>query len=347
MIVNPLHHQCTCHREVLNGKFPSPRSDVRSERLKHTGTELKIMDKQLKVKYPNRRPGQQIPHLLRRSGFRRSTLYFLVGDTGMTSMTLLADFEQILFTSVDGWRALVQQGGAVSVVLIAIAIVGLAIIIEKSFSLRRPVNFNDDYGDVLLALKRDNDDQIEYELNLYPPTQTDLVRAAHEARELEKDDILRELSSVANTHLRTLSRRLDLLASLGRLAPLLGLLGTVIGIMRSLTDAGVRGALSPGVMSQGLTEALLTTAAGLIVGIPLIFFHNLFKSRINNYSEEFEEFGYDLVRSIVYPASVEFGDRDGEEIDSGPDPAEANNSPGDSGAETNPDRSNNRRSDER
>lgn len=239
------------------------------------------------------------------------------------TMTIVANLQQLLIRSMDGWTGLIEHGGAVSLVLVAFAIVGLAIIIEKSFALRRSINYNADYDDVLLAVKRGKDDQIEYELNLYPDTQSDLVRSAHEARDLEKDDILRELSAVANTHVRRMSSRLDLLGNLGKLAPLLGLLGTVIGIMRSLTQVTFSGGVDRMVLGQGLMEALLSTAVGLIVGIPMIFFHNLFRSRINQFAEEFEEFGYDLVRSIVYPASVEFGEIDASEVEESPPETES------------------------
>lgn len=222
-------------------------------------------------------------------------------------LAVLTELRHLLDYSIYGWEGMIQRGGVIGLVLVVFAIVGLAIVIEKSFALRRSNNFNDDYKDVLLALKRANDDQIEYELHLYPPAQTRMIRTAHESRKLEKDDLLRELSAVANSYVRDLSRRLRLLGDLGRLAPLLGLLGTILAIMESL------GGLSPGtanatLMSQGLSQALLTTAAGLIVGLPMIFFHNHLKSRVNYYAEIYEEFGHDLVRAITYPASVEFGD---------------------------------------
>lgn len=232
-----------------------------------------------------------------------------------TVMTIVTEFRQLFLRSLQGWEGLIEHGGAVSIVLVAFAIVGLAIIIEKSFALRQSVIYNADYDDVLLAVKRGNDDQIEYELNLFPEIQSDLVRSAHEARDLEKDDILRELTAVANTHVRRMSARLELLGNLGKLAPLLGLLGTVIGIMRSLTQVTFSGGVDRMILGQGLMEALLTTAVGLIVGIPMIFFHNLFRARINRFAEQFEEFGYDLVRSIIYPASVEFGDRDASKVE--------------------------------
>lgn len=215
--------------------------------------------------------------------------------------------ETLIRPGLQGWTGLIEQGGVISVLLMVFAILGLSIIIEKLFALRRAINFHDDFQDILLAVKRNNDDQIAYELKFYPPAQAELTETAHEYRELEKDDILRELSSVASSHVRSLSRRLELLGSLGRLSPLLGLLGTVIGMMHSLSEISLGGSASPVVLGQGLTEALLTTAGGLIVGIPMIFFHNLFRNRVNSYAEEFEEFGQALVRAITYPAAVEFG----------------------------------------
>src|SRR5512145_1481121 len=64
-------------------------------------------------------------------------------------------------------------------------------------------------------------------------------------------------------------------------APLIGLLGTVWGIMRAFHDMAVAGSSSPSVVAAGIAEALITTATGLVVAVPALMFHNHFARQMN------------------------------------------------------------------
>ncbi|MEO0097597.1 MAG: MotA/TolQ/ExbB proton channel family protein [candidate division WOR-3 bacterium] len=71
-------------------------------------------------------------------------------------------------------------------------------------------------------------------------------------------------------------------------ATLLGLLGTVIGLIKAFHNIAVTGSGGPVVVSKGIAEALLTTAFGLLIGIPALFFYNYFSKKANDLSEELE-----------------------------------------------------------
>jgi len=115
--------------------------------------------------------------------------------------------------------------------------------------------------------------------------------------------MLSEISTVASMHLRQLSSRIRLLGILASISPLLGLLGTVIGMIRAMGEVSLGAGADPLVVGEGISQALLTTAVGLSVGIPLLIAHSLLKDRINRYSSEFEEFGHELMKAFYYPAS--------------------------------------------
>lgn len=77
-----------------------------------------------------------------------------------------------------------------------------------------------------------------------------------------------------------MERSLGVLGSMAAIAPLVGLLGTVWGIMRAFHDMSLTGSAAPSVVAAGVSEALLTTAAGLIVAVPAVLFYNHFIRRM-------------------------------------------------------------------
>jgi len=76
-------------------------------------------------------------------------------------------------------------------------------------------------------------------------------------------------------------RNLNILGTMAAIAPLIGLLGTVWGIMRAFHDMAVTGSAAPTVVAAGVAEALITTAAGLIVAVPALVLYNHFSGRLN------------------------------------------------------------------
>lgn len=78
-----------------------------------------------------------------------------------------------------------------------------------------------------------------------------------------------------------LERNLSILGTMAVIAPLIGLLGTVWGIMRAFSDMAVTGSAAPSVVAAGVAEALITTAAGLIIAIPALMLYNHFTQRMN------------------------------------------------------------------
>ncbi|MDP0492500.1 MAG: MotA/TolQ/ExbB proton channel family protein [Verrucomicrobiota bacterium JB023] len=86
-----------------------------------------------------------------------------------------------------------------------------------------------------------------------------------------------------------LAQRITWLGDIGTIAPMVGLLGTVIGMIKSFMQisAGEVGVLQQ-MLARGVYEALVTTAAGLVIGITAMIFHSYFRGRVNRYLSEFE-----------------------------------------------------------
>jgi biopolymer transport protein ExbB len=109
------------------------------------------------------------------------------------------------------------------------------------------------------------------------PVAAQVLASAHQS-----PDTIEERLGIALSEQRLLlERNLGLLGTMGNTAPLIGLLGTVWGIMRAFHDMARTGSAGPSVVAAGVAEALFTTAAGLLVAVPAVILFNHFTRRIN------------------------------------------------------------------
>jgi len=100
-----------------------------------------------------------------------------------------------------------------------------------------------------------------------------------------------------------LEKRLDLLASFAGIAPMLGFLGTVTGMIEAFQEIQrLQGNVNPSVLAGGIWEALLTTAAGLVVGIMAFFFYNFLLNRINRLVNDLERSATEFIDLLQEPA---------------------------------------------
>jgi biopolymer transport protein ExbB len=104
--------------------------------------------------------------------------------------------------------------------------------------------------------------------------------------EKNRADITDALSIALMEHLNSLERNLGIIGTIAVIAPFVGLFGTVLGIIRAFQDIALKGNSTPAVVAAGVSEALITTAAGLFVAVVSVIFFNYFKSRIKSYNQE-------------------------------------------------------------
>jgi biopolymer transport protein ExbB len=124
-----------------------------------------------------------------------------------------------------------------------------------------------------------------------------LVNRDH-GREIMKEAIEEE----GNTVVHELDRYLNTLGTIAAITPLLGLLGTVIGMIQVFTsitpEVMSQGIGDPTVLAAGISKALITTAAGLSIGIPALMFHRYFKGKVHSLTVEMEQQSLKLVEII-------------------------------------------------
>jgi biopolymer transport protein TolQ len=96
-----------------------------------------------------------------------------------------------------------------------------------------------------------------------------------------------------------LSRYVPWLATIGSVSPLIGLLGTVLGVIEAFVGIAREGAGNISAVAPGIAEALIATAAALAVAIPAVFGYNLFATKVNRLDGEVEGFGSELIALMV------------------------------------------------
>ena len=110
----------------------------------------------------------------------------------------------------------------------------------------------------------------------FGPVAAELLKSLHLAPDVQEE----RLSIALSEQRLLLERNLGFLGTMGNTAPLIGLLGTVWGIMRAFHDMARTGSAGPSVVAAGVAEALFTTAAGLVVAVPAVMLYNHFLRRM-------------------------------------------------------------------
>ena len=124
-------------------------------------------------------------------------------------------------------------------------------------------------------------------------TQSLGMSAALSASQVEALRLLLDAETAAERD--QLARFIPTLATIGSVSPLIGLLGTVLGVIESFIGIATKGSGNIGAVAPGVAEALTATAAALTVAIPAVFGYNLFANRLNRLETELEGFGSEVI----------------------------------------------------
>ena len=112
------------------------------------------------------------------------------------------------------------------------------------------------------------------------------------------DDVKSAVQRTATEELEKLEKYLVFLATTGNIAPFLGLLGTIWGVMDSFRSIGIKGSASLAVVAPGIATALIATIVGLAVAIPAVIGFNYFNNKLRGFSVLFDNFSSELVSQI-------------------------------------------------
>jgi len=184
--------------------------------------------------------------------------------------------------------------------LILTSIIGVAIILERFWSLRKSQIIPDGLMvEIKTMIKQNNLDNNKVNILKNSSPLGDILSVAISKRKDSVEEIKSALDERAGFIVHNLERYLGVLVTIATVAPLLGLFGTIIGMVElfsSFTSSGHDVA----VFARGISIALYNTAGGIVVAVPAMIAYRFFRSKIDNYLNEMEHYAIQIVEILKY-----------------------------------------------
>ena len=124
-------------------------------------------------------------------------------------------------------------------------------------------------------------------------------QAQIEEREITKEEIQEAIQEAGLLEIPELERNIPVIGTVGVISPLFGLLGTVTGMISAFTTIALEGTGDPQALAGGISQALLTTAAGLTIAIPCLVFSQIFESWVSKFVLEIEQVSTEIVNQLI------------------------------------------------
>ena len=200
---------------------------------------------------------------------------------------------------------IVVAGGIVMVPIILCSILAVAITLERLWTLREqrvvPAELTDKVWQ--WVENRTLSDKQVMALQQHSPLGS-VLAAGLATRHRERSVMIQAIEDAGRHVAHDLERFLNTLGTIAAVSPLLGLLGTVTGMIRTFKAITVAGVGTPAAMAGGIAEALITTAAGLLVAIPALFAYRYLRGRVDALVIQMEKESIKLVQAIDRAGAV-------------------------------------------
>ncbi|PJK08204.1 biopolymer transporter ExbB [Lysobacteraceae bacterium NML120232] len=184
---------------------------------------------------------------------------------------------------------LVKAGGWPMIPLVLLTLVAVAIIAERFWTLRRSEVLPPELGEEVRSwVKRGKMEQQHIESLRATSPLGELLASALDARNQPREVIRERMEDTGRRIVHRMEKYLNTLGSIASAGPLLGLFGTVVGMIQMFLVIGDHGVGDVNQLAGGIGKALVCAATGMIVAIPALMFHRYFKGRINGYIVEME-----------------------------------------------------------
>lgn len=210
----------------------------------------------------------------------------------------------------SGMMVQFRKGGFIMYFILACSICGVYIFLERLYSLRikrmLPPAF---LAQILNELPEGNVDIMQERkiirnlMNICGERDIPLARSLRTGLMVHTEGIAGIKAAITSNNDREallMSKGVPILGLLSNVAPLLGLLGTVTGMIKAFDMLAAAGAGKPELVAAGIGEALVTTAGGLFVGIPLLLLTNIVQGKIDNSLMDMEEFALEVIERLIY-----------------------------------------------
>lgn len=201
------------------------------------------------------------------------------------------------------------KGGPVMYPIVLGSIAALALFIERLIALRRErIIPSGLHGRALALLQAGKLDEARQLCQSDSSALANIICAGLKDAGRPRAELRETINDRGRTEVARMEEHVELLGTIAAVEPLLGLLGTVTGLIKAFQAvemlAGRGAGVNPGALASGIWESLMTTAAGLMVGIPAYAAYRYIQSRIENLTVEMEETALDLMRAIDQKPTV-------------------------------------------
>lgn len=198
------------------------------------------------------------------------------------------------------WEIL-GKGGLMMIPLLVCSLLVVAVVIDRAIALRRRVIIKSEITSVIDSFEQAEDIRLAENIcKRHPGPFSNLVLSGLSHRTLSKDEIREAIQDQGRQEIRGLERGLGVLETIAGIAPLLGLLGTVLGMIKVFTVISQQGLGQTNALAGGISEALITTVVGLSIGIPALVAFNYFSHKAEDLILDLEKYTSELVRKLVH-----------------------------------------------
>lgn len=202
---------------------------------------------------------------------------------------------------------IVQAGGILMLPIILCSVLAIAIIIERFWTLKPSrISPRNMLPDVWAKIKQNQLDAAELRELRNSSALGQILAAGLVNAKSGRTIMVESIEQAAGHVIHDMSRYLNLLGTIAQITPLLGLLGTVLGMIRVFTEIMAQGTGNANVLAGGISEALITTAAGLTVAIPTLLFYRFFQRQIDSLVVELERESIKLVDALHSSRTVDY-----------------------------------------
>ena len=197
------------------------------------------------------------------------------------------------------WAILVK-GGLIMIPIGALSVVGLAVIIERLLALRQSRVINPEVVNVIGQIESPADIPMAIRTcERYRSPFANIVRVGLEEADEPLSVVRQAMEDTGRREVTRLERFLVVLETVAAASPLLGLLGTVLGMIEVFSVMSVHGVGQTGRLAGGIAQALITTAAGLGIGIPALVMYNFLDSRVAGFVVKIDTHAHVLLKRLA------------------------------------------------
>lgn len=206
------------------------------------------------------------------------------------------------------------KGGILMVPLILCSLIALTIFIEKIKSLKQSRIDTDEFmKNIRLNIKQNQVNMAIFNCEKTPGPLARVVLAALKNSHIGKIEAQEAVQESAMQEIPSLEKRLGVLATIANITPLLGLLGTVMGMIKAFSVIQAKGIGHAGELAGGISQALITTATGLTIAIPTLVAYNYLSTNVDERIHEIEKSSQETLNLLFHKRDEQvFDEKTGE-----------------------------------